>query len=309
MSNCIRWQWPLAAALLVLAVGAETQAEKTFRWKVEKGDQFDVVLDQNLKQTMKVAGQTIDVGTTLQMTMSWDVKEVGQDDFLMNQTIKRITMKMKGRGLDGVNYDSAAKEELTGVAAQIATAFQPMIDVPIEQKMSLQGKVLSIEIPKKALEGIQRNPLLSSLFSEEAMSEMMKKVSPELPTEAVKKGYEWEQKSSNVLPIGTMVVTSNYKYTGEKAVEGKTLDVFDVSATMKFKSDDKAAGPFSPTIDIEKQNLTGKIFFDHQAGRIMKTTADQNFDMKVKVGEQEMTQSMTSDVVMTITPVQPEANE
>lgn len=292
---------PLLATLMIL-VASPAFAQKTFRWKVKAGEKLSAVLEQKSKQTMTIGDRTIEVPTAMTLKMLWEVKDVNEADFVLIQTIEQAKLKMTAPGIGDVEYDSASKEEPQGVAAKLSETFKPMLGVPFEQKMNSRGKVLDVKVPEKAFEGIKKNPMLKSLFSEKTMSEMIGKVSPELPEEAIKAGYSWQQKTENKTPVGSLKMDSKFTYKGEQKVEGKTADVFDVDATMEFGEAPK--GPFAPKITLKDQDFEGKIYFDQAAGRIIKTTVKQEFEMDVRVADQAMKQVMENTITMTVAPAQ-----
>ncbi len=287
-------------AVSLLASPDSAAAAKTFRWKMNRGDRFQVEMTQKVKQIITVGDRTVEVPNDMLMQMTWLVDSADDESFNMTQTFDRIKMTMKIPGAGDIEYDSASTEEPTGTTKTIADMLKPMVGAKFSQSMNVRGKVLDVKIPAEALKGFDANPLMKQFFAGDSMKEMMSKASPVLPDEAIDKGYRWQNKAETKTPVGTMTIDSTYVYDGEEQRGGRVLDKFSVSSTLGFA--DEPAGPLGAKIKVSEQENLGTMYFDAAAGRFVENRVSQKFTLEVTVGTSSVNQKMESTVEMTVKP-------
>ena len=292
--------------LLVVGIGLHlgsdnAKAEKTLRWKLKKGDAFDVEMIQDVNQQMNVQGNDVNITQKMSMYVTWAVVEIGDDSIIqMTQTIDRIVMDMTVPNVGDVKIDTNSKEEPQGIGKMMMDMMKPMVNVKMIQKMNDRGEVLDVEIPEQALAGLNANPMMKQFFSGDAFKEMMKKASPALPEEPVTPGYAWSKKSTVKSPVGDMQMSNTFKYEGEVEKEGKKLEKITADVEMEFLGG--ADNQLGADIKVTEQDNKGAMFFDAEAGRFVESNLEQKMTMKVDVAGQSITQKITNKTVMKIKP-------
>lgn len=283
-------------ALTVLAA-ANAHAETTFRWKVQAGDKFEVTMTQDMKQSVTVGDETVDVPNNLVMYMTWTVDSVDDKAVIhMSQTIDRIRLSMQVSGVGDVQYDSAATEEPAGAAKAIAEMFKPMVGVKFTQEMDNRGKVLAVQVPPEALKGLKSNPLVQQFFSNDNFKDMLRQAAPVLPDEAINEGYSWKNDTVNNTPVGKMSIAATYTYGGQQlAASGRSLDKFTADVKLAFE---EGVGPLGAKIKILDQDNSGEMLFDQQAGHFVETRMKQTLTMQVTVGNTTVDQRIETTVAM-----------
>ncbi len=293
----------VVASLLGFLVAGPAIAAKQFRLKFKEGDVFKVTMNQDTKQTISVMGRDQEMPMNMVMTMTWNVKKVNADKtFEMTQTIDRVQMTMNLPGQGAMKYDSDSKEAAAGpLAAMLGGLFKPMIKTEFKQKMDPRGEILEVKIPDEALKGLSSNPLLKKFFSKEAMKEMVTKMSPVLPEQAIDKGFSWSSKVETPAPFGKMVITSKYTYEGEEQRDNKTLDKFSLSVNMAIDaSGDAAAGA---SFKVQSQKSSGTLYFDSEAGYFVSNSIKQDMTLGGQAAGQAFTQKVQTETRMTTVPV------
>jgi len=140
------------------------------------------------------------------------------------------------------------------------------------------------------------------MFSEEALVSLVKQASHGFPTEAVNKGDTWKAKTESPIPqLGKMVSDVTLTYAGPEQVDGKTLERIDIEMTMKLAP--KEAGD-APRITLKDQKSGGTLYFDNIAGRLSHSKIVQNMVMEIGFGGQNLTQDITQNATVRLTPAE-----
>ena len=187
---------------LLIAAAGSAQAQKQFRWKFADGDRYSVQVAQDVKQTVAIADQTVEIPAKITMDLTWKVDSVDEDGTAaVLQTVDQVVINMTIPGVDkDVSYDSSSKDEATPVIAPIADVIDPMIGVEFTQKMDPSGRILEVTVPKDAFKGLETNQMLKQFFSGEAFKQMISKASAVFPEEAIEIGHSWENQAKQETP-------------------------------------------------------------------------------------------------------------
>lgn len=266
------------------------------RWKFNTDQNLKVVMSQEMTQDMKVAETTVSSSTTNKTWSKWHTTEVhpdGSATILSEVTRILMTIENPVTGKMVLDTDQPAEEE--GQAAQLEAMLRPMVGAEIRNRMSPRGKVSDVKIPDEALAGLQ-GAVGGGMMSAEKLGEMMQKVSPVFPEQAMQEGDSWTSGSEVKTPVGNMKVDSTYTYEGPVEVDGRPLHSIRVDMTMDFEAPEGG-----PSIKFGDQKSTGVMLFDNQAGRLVRSDIEQVFTLKVEAApgqvlEQKITQK-TSNVV------------
>lgn len=300
MRPFLRTTIALLAFVSILASSARTQAAKQFRLKFEKGQVFQVTMNQETKQTVSVMGQNQEMPMTMTMGMTWDIKDVTADGIiLITQTIDHVQMTMNIPGQGEMKYDSKNPDGANALAAMLGQMFQPMLNKKFEQKMNRQGKVLEVKIPEDALKSVSSNPLLKKFFSKEALEEMMSKMSPVLPEQAIDKGYSWESSVETPAPFGKMNMKTKYTYEGTEERDGKTLDKFGVVMNIDMQMQEGS----DTSLNVQDQKSSGTMYFDSEAGYFVENVIKQQMTIAGEASGQAFTQKLNTVTRLTTVPV------
>ncbi len=266
------------------------------RWKFTADKDLTVTMTQEMKQEMKVAGQSMTSNMTNKTWSKWHTESVQEDGSAkILSTVTRVLMEMENpvTGKMVIDTDKEAAED--GQAAQLDAMIRPMVGVEISNQMSPRGEVSDVKIPEAALAGL-KGAVGGAMLSAEQMSEMMQKVSPVFPAQGLAEGDFWEANSEVVTPVGKMKVASKYTYEGPVQTDGKALHSIKVEMVMDFEAPEGG-----PEIKFGDQKSTGIMLFDNAHGRLVRSDVEQSFMLKVNAApgqtlEQTITQKMSNVV-------------
>jgi glycerophosphoryl diester phosphodiesterase len=291
-----------AAALGLSALPAE--AQKVLRHQFRPGEPRELVIDQDMKVTMSLAGQNFTIEMKQEIEFRNEVAAIEADgNARVHQRVTRV--KMTSSGVPGANfaYDSDAVEEPEGIAAQIAPIFRTMLSGNVQLTMTPQGEIRDVELPKEMLEAAERAsglPGVADLLSKESLTQMMKQSGVVFPIGEVSPGDAWtETAETKSATTGRQIVKTTYTYLGEEEVEDRRLDKIGVAMEMEFMD-----SPEGTQLKITEQKSTGALHFDNAVGELVKSNMDQLLKMDVVAGENAIQQTLETKIKVSQRPEQ-----
>ncbi len=289
----------LSAALIALVLQPASAADQ-LRWKLKQGDAFKITIKQNQKQVAEAAGQTFEVPVDMTMELTWKVQEVTADgNYKIVQTMDRMALKVAAPNMN-IEFDTSSDTEPSGLGKTLVDAMKPMIGAEVVQTITPRGEVTDVQVPEAALQGLQQNPLLGQVLTEDAFKDMVGKSAAVFPANALQKGDSWTGSQQTKTPAGTMKMANEYTYDGMQSKDGRQLAKILVNSDISIAAD--AANPLG-TISISAQDNQGAIYFDVEKGYMTESTMIQKMTMEMAVAGQAIKQKIDSTMSMTLKPV------
>lgn len=276
-------------ALLVGFCSLTKAADTKLRWKFNQGQTMEVTMVQIIDQTTVMAGNESTSSNKSTTTMSWNVTDVATDGTAtVENVINGYKMEVTIPGVGLVTVDSKTQPEPNTPAANIDAVMRPMLDTPLEQKMSPRGKIYDVTIPDSAVAGIAA----ASGMNAQMLKDMSEKASIEFPAEPLNRGDSWTTTATTASPAGEIQLKTTYTYEGP--MEGSdSIHVIGVDLKMSFGEGPNAQGA---AITVTEQNNQGKLMFDNNAGRMIESSMNQDMTMKIVAGPTEITQMVKQQV-------------
>ncbi len=303
--------FPVSNAKAQVAAPAAADQEMDFRapvdtdgslcWKFREGSELNVNMVQSTNIVMNISGQEIVSRTEATNAMTLSVESVDADGVAtVSNMITRMVVDTEGQGAS-IKFDSDEEAAPEGASAEFEKMLRPMIGHAMSQKMSPNGKVFDVTIPKEMLDGIKNaNPMMGQMFSEKSLQEMATKGSMAFPEDInenlpQKVGTSWN--AEEVMEMGPMKISTatEYVYKGVAELDQKPVHVIEGDVTMEFLE-----GALGADITITEQDATIMFYFDGNAGRLVKSVLQQNVDMEIKAGPQKIDQTLTQSMILTM---------
>jgi hypothetical protein len=283
----LRFAFALCAFLSTSSLFAQT-----FEWKLQKGQKYAIITNQSVVTKMNIPGAGAqEMPMSQNSEIEWKVTESDDKSFVVEQTIKRMKMSMKSAFIN-VEYDSDEEPSNDPVTKQIASSLEMLIGQPFASKMTRQGKVIEVTLPKELTEK-QTTP--NSPLSGSMLKQIHEQATIEFP-ESLSNGATWERSFDNVDMSGMKMKSKmTYRYDGPTEVDGKKLEKFSVQADVELTE-----APPGMELTIEDQGNEGEILFDPQTGCVHSTAMRQKMTMKMKVAGQTIDQELASETTTTI---------
>lgn len=279
----------LCAILLAAspALGAEPLV-----WKWQKGDVARYLMTQSMEMDIK-AGPAGAATTTMQqeMLMDWEVEEVTEDGVAtIEQRVERVVMQNQAGAGQAFKYDSDSDDPPAGMAALVAPAYEAMVEHPFQMLMRPSGEVVEVTLSEELSKALDNLP--GGAVSGEMVKQMSQQASLKFPSEPLAVGDKWTSTAEVPSPaLGKMKVHTTYTYDGPREVDGKTYEAFTPAIAMELAGD---AG--TTAIEFDTKESTGEILFDREKGRVYRSRVLQTIDIRVKIGENEIVNTMKQAV-------------
>jgi hypothetical protein len=281
----------VAMALILFAAGS-ARAEKLLRLKFQPGENRNEQIVQEMRQTLRPAGDAPPMLMTTTQTMDLVVRVESVDEqgtAALFQTIERMQMKVQSAQGVMLEFDSAAGKEPEGMAKMLTPLLEAMIKKPMRLQTTTRGEVRDMKLPQGMLESMNKvggGGQAGNLFSPDWMKQMIEiAVLPEGP---VKPGDTWTRKTTVKNPVlGEQIVESTFCYEGTETRNGKTLDKITFTTAFKAAGDKKEG-----IIGIKEQATSGTVYLDSASGRIAGGVATTKMKMDIEVFGQKMGQDM-----------------
>lgn len=286
----------LPCILLLTAAVVPLNAQDTLRWKFQSGETLKYSVQQTMKTHMETAAGAQDMTTNQTMEMSWKVAGMTPGgDAVVGQQIDRVQLSMEGGVYGaGVKFDSSDSGAPTHpIVKAISDVFRKIIGQPFNVTMRPSGKVVDVAVPPQLLESLKTtgggatNPL-----NEDVLKQMMTQSSVTFPESAVTVGQTWDTSQKIDLPFGSMVVTSRLTYEGRDAETGLAQIAMAPSVAVQ-------PNPSSPIqLQLKDNSGTGRILFDAQSGRIVRSDLKLDMELQITQFGQTMTQKVEQQTSM-----------
>ena len=292
-------------ALLTVAVAADrASAQTTLRYKFNKGEKLNYLMDQKVKMSMSVMGQDIDIELGQTIDMTWNVKDVDSaGKAKMTQKFDRVRFNMSGGPVGKIDYDSKDAKDLDGPLGKIlGPMLKALSDVEISLSMDAQGKISDVTVPDKIVQAFKKVPGggagLGEMFSEDGLKHMMDQSGLILPKDGVSKGSSWDQKMD--LKTGVMAMKVEITNTLDAPVkrDGKELQRVSMKPKLTLQSNENSPAQ----IKLKSQDNKGSAYFDNAAGRLVETNMIQKLEMGVSIMGMELSQKMDQTVTLKLVP-------
>jgi hypothetical protein len=321
--NLRRWYGSLvllagAAALIALPVlgqdkdgkkngkdGKDDKGGNKLEWKAfNKGVVFYQELTTETEQKMKVMGQEV----TQQQKQTFFLKYTGEDatkegNLVVTQEIIGVVMNIDIGGVT-ISYDSRDEKQPNNPMTDF---FKKLLEAKL--KLTVNPKTMKVEsieghedlIKKLGQTNPQMEPLLKSILSKDALTQMAEPTWAALPTQAVNKGDTWPKSSTLDLgPIGKYMTEYKYTYEGQE----KGLDKIKIDAKLTYSApQDKGGLPFViKEAELVSKEGTGYAYFDRKEGRFDSSTMKMKLDgtLKIEVGGMETAVELNQDQTATV---------
>lgn len=285
----------LVAVLTTLATGHSTgRAAELLRWKFQPGEKLHYQMQQDTTIRSAAAARTDKTAIAQTIDLTWTVTAVAADGVAtMTQTIDR--MRMKATTPEGVMEVDSASDAIDGPLAQsMVPIFKALIGAEFTLKMTPTGRIRDVEVPARALDVLKASPQLGSMLSPEALKDMTAQATIPLPDKAVDVGEKWTDEKN----LAGVKLKMTYTFEGPAELDRRKVDRISTKADMEITLPE-AEGVQA---EMETGELTGEMFFDFAAGKLLSSSAKQNMAISIMAKEQSLRQEIQTLVSMRLVP-------
>ena len=267
-----RYSFGAVFALAFLAVPAHAQVQ--LEWKFKDGDKFYLETVNSFKQSMKTLGKELRQDLDMDFVFSVAVQKVNSDkSAVLEEKVESVTVKNAGGPAGEIAAEDKFNQQIKGATFRFT--------------VTPRGEVTKFEgyddlVKRLAGDDPVNRKAVQAVLSEDYLKNAAADAFGLLPAGPVKEGSEssWgnDKKLETPLgPLGSFTTTRTYSYEGKDTVGGKPVDKITFTGKATYsppKSADAGPFPFQLTKgDLKVEDLSGTLFFDEAAGRLVQSTA------------------------------------
>ncbi len=187
-------------AVIFFLLSGNIQAKKVLlRFNLEKGAQYNMVMDVSSTIDQAVMGQDVDINQKMNMVFNWKVLDITPDKtFLVEYAFEKMKMEMSVNGQNLV-FSTDSTEESTPA---FSSALKDLSKIKLQLEITDQGKIVSVKGMDELLSKFSGNQVLAQsmqMFTNESNFEsFMGQTFNYFPEKEIGKGDTWT--SSMKLP-------------------------------------------------------------------------------------------------------------
>lgn len=285
----------LGCVALCLVTVPNLRAQTLLRWKLAAGERLAVAVAQDTNSEVSYSGKTTKTQIKLAMELTWRVIAVENERIRLEQSIGRLSVSFDAPPAGRVQFDSADQAKLTGPAKEIAASLQPLLAAKVEITMNDRGEILEAKEINDAAASAGPSAA-AALVSQEAIQQLLKQPLVVLPAKPVTIGDNWNTTNELKSALGPAQQTTTFRYTGPAEVEGKTVEVIEVTTTLKLTPATTAK------ITLKEHTQKGTVRFDAAAGRVVSAEQTQKLVTERPYRETTIVVTLGSEQKTTVQP-------
>jgi hypothetical protein len=293
----------LTMAISLLGGWTSQPRAETLRWKLGAGEVLRYTMESKQVENFQVAGRNKKSTRSNTTNLSWNVKSVSENgDAEIVLRFDRVRMRIEQPPIVPLEFDSSPnKLEIPDEFESVDRQVKAMAGAELTFRLRPTGEVDDLKIPEQTLkkfrEGISKDAPGAEQGSEESLKAfLMSSKFPTFPTAALEPGMTWAAKASKIsLPIGSLTIDQVFTFQGPDSKTPKLLLV-GIEAKVSLEPAENV------TAKIRKQEATGSLTFDAEAGRIVNSRNKQKMEMIITDRGQEIIQSSDTTTTMTLEP-------
>ncbi len=256
-------------------------AQGILAWKLTAGESLNYTITQGTEMQVSLAGQRQNMKLNQVMTLVWNINDVTSTESSMDQIIKRVQLSSDGGITGNFQFDSQDTNPAeSGVARSISDVFGKVIDQPFKVTMKNNGTIGAVQVP----DAILRTLPATGVVNEQTLRQMMTQSAVTFPDTPVSTDDSWESNQKVDVQFGTMNIGSKLTYRGRDPETGHA--VIEVLPSLSITANEESP----QTISLTSSEGTGRILFDTERGRVVRSDLDLTMKMKVSQFDQTVRQ-------------------
>jgi Family of unknown function (DUF6263) len=279
----------------------------TIRWNDGKKYALEMSLDQDMQMNTGTQPfqQHLKITQGLHMT---PLKALDDGGHQVEMEFDSQKFDLAQNGHDIITFDSTqhTSADPNSPAATAAKVMRSMLGVPLDYSIAADGKVEKIDgidtlrtHLKAAVANPRQRGMFQQLFDEGTLKQYgtFAQMSPDHP---VNIGDSWSKSSDITTGAGAMTVDMTYTFEGWEQHDSHDCAHIQVTGNIKSKDQPAATGMAGTTVDVQKGQVTGDVWFDPALGMFVDTVSDQDITMKITARGQAMSGHLQQNIEMSL---------
>ena len=252
-------------ALAVIGVGSSTlSAQGVLQWKFKAGEKLHYVRtrDQTTSRTVEGVKSQDSILATTDLTLV--VNEVAADrSAQVGLLIDRIRYQRKSAQGE-LKYDSSTDPPPSGTDSRFATNLKELLGSEFVFRMTPRGEIGDIRVAERTTKKVALQAKPTSAHTAMVIRNLLPYL--RLPDDPVSTGKTWPEQTEYVEPVlGLRRIDITYRYVRPELNAGRPVEKIALAADVRFVALPKP----KVIVDVKRNELTGTIYFDKAAGRLV----------------------------------------
>ncbi|QDU30411.1 hypothetical protein ETAA8_55510 [Anatilimnocola aggregata] len=282
----------LCSALVISLLSLAGIAEEPLRWKLEKGQRFQLQTQQQTESQVSYATKKLPSSVNLLLHVSWEVQEAAAEKFVVAQTIDSVRIEMKGQGDNATVYDSRERKAVVGAAKDLAAAVAPLLGAKFTFTMTPLGEVAAAD--QVSVEGGAGIPGLN----QESINQLLKQSLLPLPKSFEGSTPAWTDERQATAALGVVKQKRTFTLAGMEDRAGQPAAKITVTGELELTPvADRKGSP-----KLKDQSFSGTIWFSREAGRLLTSETKQRLVTESAYRDSTINVDLTTTITSTLTP-------
>ena len=295
------WIILFGACLTILLSFGEISSAQDLRWKLQKGDKYQLQMKQVTDSVVNLSGKKLNSTINLLVLVGWEVTAADDEAFVIEQTIDALRIEMKGPDQNPVSYDSREKKAVVGAAKEFASAVSGFIGAKFKLTMTPLGAITAAEriSPAAADAAPTTEPGKAAAQSKDAVEQLLKQPLLPLPKEVASSEASWTDERQSQAALGNVKTVRTFTLAGLEDRNGKPAQKIAIKGELTI---DPGANTPKGAPQLKTQSHTGTAWFAKDPGRFLAAETTLRLVTESMYRDATITVDLTTTLNTTLSP-------
>jgi hypothetical protein len=279
----------LSLVLMLVLFSCGSKEKIVLEYNLKQGDILKQNMVMNVDLVQKMMGQEMKISLTMEMRMTFEVKECQDDNYTLEVKFKELKMNT---GMGNISFDSNTTEDVATIA-NMSPMFKAIVDKPFEIVMTKTGKAKSVKGLETLIDGMFNS--FDESVPEDTRQQLIEQFGSQFSEESLKSQFEQYSGYFHGKPVG---IGDSWNTKVSTAAVNFAMDI-DVKSTLKSIEDNAVNLDIDGTVSTPEgyeQEVNGT-----KAKISLKGTQKGTFKMNKNTGwviSSDMTTAFNGEIVV-----------
>ena len=277
----------------------ETSAKETLRWKLQKGEKYDLLMKQQTNSVVTLSSKKLNSTVDLQVKVRWEVQSAEDEQFVIQQTVEAIRIDMKGPDQSTVVYDSADKQAIVvGAAKDLKDSVASLLGASFTMTLRSTGEIAAV--PDNQAAGDKPSSDKPAGKNAADVSQLLRRPLVVFPQAIEEANPSWTDTRQTQSPLGDVTQKRTFTLAGTEDRAGKPAAKIEVKGELQVAADATTNPKGVPV--LKQQSHTGTIWFANEAGRLIAAETNLRLVTESIYRDSAITVDLTTSLTTSLTP-------
>jgi hypothetical protein len=290
----------LLSLLVLLPLGGSTAAQEPLRWKLEKGQRFQLQTTQTTESLVTFGPRKLPTTMEVLLHIGWEVQAAEADQFTIEQQVDAIRIDMKSSNEIHTIYDSRERKAVVGAAKDLQTSVAPLLGKKFTLTMNSQGEISSAKVVGDSAAGDSAAAIPG--LDASSIEALLRQAIVPLPTTLDGSQPTWTDERQTKVALGELTQKRTFTLVGNEDRDGQPAAKITVTGDLALTppADQKPEQKSPPK--VKESKLQGTIWFAREAGRLVSSETSQRLVTESTYRDSTITVQLVTTVKSTLSP-------